>query len=226
MIKKHQTKFIVVLFFVTSIFLASFLRQGDIYSFIVDYPFHFNRILGISETIRHGEVFNTIDFNFMGGLGYLNPVFYNNLFLYPFAILKLIGLSNVSIISILIFSIYFLIQTVSFFSSKTYFCNTKDSLLFTLSYSFSSYFLFDIVYRGAIGELFALALIPIPLFAFLNILFKNDYKKYWVLSIGLLLVFINHNISTLLLILLFIVLYLINIFNNKESKNITITFFK
>lgn len=226
MFKKHQTKVIILIFFIISIFLSAFLRQGDVYTFIVDYPFHFNRILGVAENIKQGEIFNSIDFNTMGGLGYLNPLFYNNLFLYPFALMKVVGFSHTTIISTLLFFIYFITQIVSFFSAKSYFKNTMDSLLFTFSFTLSSYHLFDIVYRGAIGELLAIAMLPIPLFAFLNILLKNKYNNYWLLSIGLLLVFINHNITTLLLIALFIILYLLNIFKNSEAKNITITFFK
>lgn len=226
MIKKHSTKIIVLSFFLVSILLSSFLVKGDIFYFAIDYPFHFNRVLGVAEALKHGEFFNTIDFNMLSGLGYLNPIFYCNIFLYPFAILKLLGLSNVSIITCIIFFTYFLSQLISFFSAKSYFKNNLDSLIFTLIFTFSSHHLFDITYRGAIGELFGLMMLPIPLFAFLNILFKNDYKKWWVLSIGLLSVFINHNITTLLLIILFIILYTLNIYKNKNWKEITITFIK
>lgn len=226
MLKKHSTKIIVFSFFLVSILLSSFLVKGDVFYFSIDYPFHFNRVLGIAEALKQGEFFNTIDFNMLGGLGYLNPIFYNNIFLYPFAILKILGLSNVSIITCIIFFTYFLSQLVSFFSAKSYFKNNLDSLIFTLIFTFSSYHLFDLSFRGAIGELFGLMMLPIPLFAFLNILFKNDYKKWWVLSLGLLSVFINHNITTLLLIILFIILYTLNIYKNKNWKEITITFIK
>lgn len=226
MIKKHSTKIIVLSFFLVSILLSSFLVKGDVFYFAIDYPFHFNRVLGVAEALKQGEFFNTIDFNMLGGLGYLNPIFYCNIFLYPFAILKILGLSNVSIITCMIFFTYFLSQLLSFFSAKSYFKNNLDSLIFTLIFTFSSYHLFDISHRGAIGELFGLMMLPIPLFAFLNILFKNDYKKWWVLSLGLLSVFINHNITTLLLILLFIILYILNIYKNKNWKEITITFIK
>lgn len=224
MIKKHSTKIIVLSFFLVSILLSSFLVKGDVFYFSIDYPFHLNRVLGIAEALKQGEFFNTIDFNMLSGLGYLNPIFYCNIFLYPFAILKILGLSNVSVITCMIFFTYFFTQLISFFSAKSYFKNNLDSLIFTLIFTFSSYHLFDIAYRGAIGELFGLMMLPIPLFAFLNILFKNDYKKWWVLSLGLLLVFINHNITTLLLIVLFIIIYTLNIYKN--CKEITITFIK
>lgn len=226
MFKKHQTKVIILIFFIISIFLTLFIHKDNNFSLIVDYPFHFNRILGIAENMKQGEILNTVDFNFLGGFGYLNPVFYNNLFLYPFALLKLIGMSNALILTILLFSIYFSTQSISFFASRSFFKNTRDSLIFSLSYSFSSYYLFDIVYRGAIGELFAIAMLPIPLFTFLNILYNKEYSKYWILSLGLLFVFINHNITTFLLILIFITFYLCNCFRNKEFKNITITYIK
>lgn len=226
MIKKHSTKIIVLSFFLVSILLSSFLVKGDVFYFAIDYPFHLNRVLGVAEALKQGEFFNTIDFTMLGGLGYLNPIFYCNIFLYPFAILKILGLSNVSIITCMIFFTYLLSQLISFFSAKSYFKNNLDSLIFTLIFTFSSYHLFDMTFRGAIGELFGLMMLPIPLFAFLNILFKNDYKKWWVLSIGLLSVFINHNITTLLLIILFIILYTLNIYKNKNWKEITITFIK
>lgn len=226
MLRKHSTKIIVLSFFLVSILLSSFLVKGDVFYFSIDYPFHFNRVLGIAEALKQGEFFNTIDFNMLSGLGYLNPIFYCNIFLYPFAILKILGLSNISIITCMIFFTYFFTQLISFFSAKSYFKNNLDSLIFTLIFTFSSYHLFDIAYRGAIGELFGLMMLPIPLFAFLNIQFKNDYKKWWVLSLGLLLVFINHNITTLLLIVLFIIIYTLNIYKNKNCKEITITFIK
>ncbi|MEQ2561451.1 hypothetical protein, partial [Sutterella wadsworthensis] len=78
MFKKHSTKIIVFSFFLVSILLSSFLIKGDIFYFAIDYPFHFNRVLGVAEALKQGEFFNTIDFNTMGGLGYLNPIFYSN----------------------------------------------------------------------------------------------------------------------------------------------------
>ena len=59
-----------------------------------DILFHLSRIDGILYEIETGNMFSFIYHNFLNNLGYASPLFYSDIFLYPFALVyKIFNLS-------------------------------------------------------------------------------------------------------------------------------------
>ena len=99
--------------------------------------------------------------------------------------------------------------------------NKKDfaGLLFATLYTFSLYRLDNIVIRFATGEFIAYAFIPLVFYGLYNIL-KGDYRKWYILSIGMALVAYSHLISLLLTALLvgFIFIIAFVFVNSKKER--------
>ena len=96
--------------------------------------------------------------------------------------------------------------------------NKKDfaGLLFATLYTFSLYRLDNIVIRFAMGEFIAYAFIPLVFYG-LFVILKGDYKKWYVLSIGMSLIAYSHLISLLLTGLLVGLIFIIT-FGFVDSK--------
>lgn len=216
----------ILIFALTSLLLSSFVISDGKMFFAIDYFFQMNRIIGLSESIKHFDFLNDIDFTMLNGLGYKNPIFYFNLFLLPFAVLKLIGFSNALLVLCVIFLISFFTMVISYYASNIWFKNNFYSFLFSIFYMFSNYHMFNVFYRGAFGELFGMLFLPIPLFAFIAIIYRNELKYWKMLAFGLLFVLLCHNITAFLLVILFIIIYSINIFKIENKKELTNTFVK
>lgn len=60
-----------------------------------DLPFHLNRIVGIAKAFEEGQILPKIYAYHNNGFGYAAPLFYCDLFLYPFGILYHFGVSAV-----------------------------------------------------------------------------------------------------------------------------------
>ena len=53
------------------------------------------RMQGLYEAIKHGDFFPVVNMSFLGGFGYISNIFYSNLWLYPVAFLRLLGMTTV-----------------------------------------------------------------------------------------------------------------------------------
>ena len=99
--------------------------------------------------------------------------------------------------------------------------NKKDfaGLLFATFYTFSLYRLDNIVIRFATGEFIAYAFIPLVFYGLYTIL-KGDYRKWYILSIGMSLVAYSHLISLLLTALLVGLIFIITFLfvNSKKER--------
>lgn len=91
------------------------------------------------------------------------------------------------------------------------------SLITAVIYISAPYRLTDIYVRLAIGEVLALAFMPI-LFQGLYNLFNKDGKKDYLIVIGTVAIMLSHNISTLLIAGISVIYVLINITKLKEKR--------
>ncbi len=89
-------------------------------------------------------------------------------------------------------------------------------LLATAAYAYSPYRASDIYSRGAMGETWAFVFLPLILYALLLLFKKPNLKKAVLLGLSLALLFVTHNISTLIFIPMVAVLALVLLFLSKE----------
>lgn len=159
-----------------------------------DFKFHFNRIYSISENIRHGKFFFPIYHTTLFNYGYASPLFYGDLFLYPFALLLAAGLKETTVSRLVLYAIVAASIFSSYFAGKKIFRSDRSAFLLTFLYVFSSYYSLNITYRYDLGEAFAMIFIPLVTLGFYSIVYKD--KKYWLwLPFGLAGVILSHTLT-------------------------------
>jgi hypothetical protein len=208
---KYKIPLTLVLFLIVSI-LSIYLTglDGHIWSFLEmgnDGRFHVMRMQGLYEAIKHGNFFPIVNMSFLGGFGYISNIFYSNLWLYPVAFLRLLGMTTVQSF----ISFYVLLNFVTFvISFESYYVVSRrfdKSLIFSFVYTLSTYRIFDMVRRFDIGEVLTLTFLPIVILGVYEI-FYADNSKWWYLTIGMTAVIYSHALSPIL-IAIFILLVVI-----------------
>ena len=185
-----------------------------------DILYHISRIDGLSKSIYSDfNFFPKIYFNLFEGKGYAFPMFYCDIFLIPAALLaKYTGVIIAYKFEILLINFFTALFTYRLL--KKLGLNEIPILLGVILYVFSYYRLYNIYYRAALGELLAIMFIPIALLGIYNSIFNNEKE---IVNIDLIVGFggvaLSHNISLLLLSLMY---FLLIIFNFKKANFIQI----
>lgn len=208
---QHKLFLTLLLFLVASIASIYLTELNDhIWSFLIvnnDGRFHMMRIEGLYESLKQGQLFPIVNMSFLGGFGYISNVFYANLWLYPVAIMRLLGFS----ISSSFITFYIALNFATFltsFSSFYYASRRYDrSLLFSFVYTLSGYRVFDMVRRFDLGEVLTMVFLPIVILGIYEI-FYGDHHKWLILVVGMVAVIYSHALSPIL-ITVFIVYVLI-----------------
>lgn len=159
------------------------------------------------------------------GYGYGYPIFnfYAPLPYYLGSILNLAGFDLLSSTKLMI-AIGVLTSAVTmFFFSKRYFGNL-GGILSAVAYVYFPYHAVNIYVRGAIGEFFAYAFLPLVFYGFFSILEIKKFKEIILrteiilsLSLGIFLVAVSHNLSLLMLMIILAPAILFGLFAAKSK---------
>lgn len=174
----------------------------------MDFHFHYRRLQALMDGIKENHMLIYLDYNAIDGYGYFTKAFYSDFILIPFAIIG--NLTNV----------VFAYQSMIFITTLacglfTYWCvdkiynNKLAAGISAILYTFAYYRLLDIYDRAAIGEALSFTFIPIVFLGLYHII-TGDYKKWYILSIGVSLIILTHLISavlTFVTIIIFLVIY-------------------
>ena len=193
-----------------------YMRDGNVL-FLDDISFHLNRLQSIADGIKGGSFFVHIYPNVLNGYGYASPVFYPDLFLYPFALLSVLGVPTVFSFYLLMTSIFVGMGVAMFFFARK-FLPFWQSVLSSCLYLVLQYSAADIINRAAIGESLALVFLPVVFLGLYNMT-KEDFSKPWILLVGVLGTTYSHTISLYLdawLIVVYTLLHAKTLFPNKK----------
>lgn len=206
-IRKNKTILILItIMIISSIWL---LTNGMPYAH--DIHFHYDRLKGLTNTLKTGD-FLALIHNTYYGYGYATGLFYGNFYLYIPAFLSLLGLSYIASFKILYVLINILTTLSIFYCLKVITKDKKISIIGTILYMFSNYRMVDVYPRGALGEILSFMLIPIIILGLYEIVYGN-YKKWYLFTIGFVLLLLAHLITTFL-VAVFVFIFLI--FNYKR----------
>lgn len=177
-------------------FFMSYLGFGH------DLSFHLARIEGIAKGLLAGEFPVRIQSSQLMGYGYPNGICYGDIFLYPFAALRLIGVSLSNCYRLLAISVNAMTAIIAYIFFKKISGNKAVSLFGTALWTLSPYRLTDMYLRASVGEYIALAFFPVIAYGAISIFNKTDYRssKYgfvWV-AVGMAGIVYSHIISVLL----------------------------
>ena len=190
-----------------------------------DYPYHIQRIASIAEEIRFKglgafpiRVFSTNEY----GYGYASPMFYGDIFLYPFAFLILLGMNAVYAYRIMLLSLYVICFLGMYFAAKQVSKSTQTAIIAACLYAFSSYFAIDVFTRSAIGEAYAFAFCPYAAYGFYCTVIKPEMPKKHRLFLvfGMSGMILSHLISTVVITVFMAVFMIIYRKNWIKQKSI------
>lgn len=204
--KRNIILFLTLLTVISSItlFLIPNMSRGH------DLAFHLSRISALKDNLKLGIIGGYIYPNYLGGYGYANPLFYPDLFLYIPALLSYLGLSIITSYKIFLFLISFTSILTMYITVKGISKNTKCALISSILYGFAAYRLIDMFTRAALGETLAFIFAPLVIYGIYEIVY-GDYKKYYLLVIGMSGLILSHLISTFVIGIILVIFCLVNI---------------
>lgn len=190
-----------------------------------DPGFHMGRIQTLASNIASGHFPNPIGFEYVHKFGYGVGFFYGNFFLYPFALLSLLGVSIYhSYIAYIIVFVALNIFSINFVASKL-FHNPWATIVSGPLYLSSYYFIGVIYFRAAAGELIAFALIPWVLLSTFK-LTQGKYNYWLMFGISFSLLLVTHILSFLITAGAAILIFIMNLIPIFKDKKIFLSFVK
>ena len=184
-----------------------------------DLTYHLNRFQGLANAFEEGQILPKIYPYANYGYGYASPLFYCDLFLYPFAILYHFGVSAVLCYKYCVFFYTLLGNLLIYFIFKKETNNRLLTLIAAVLYSCTNYHIQNIYVRAALGEILAMTFIPFVIHSIYRVLVKNeDAWAYLGVSFSCLLM--CHLISTFLYALFFLIMIIIYIVLNRKDINL------
>ncbi len=162
-----------------------------------DMDFHLSRIYGLGLALLDGQFPVRINLDFWGGAGYLTPVLYPELFLYPAGIMCAAGASVLLAYKALCVAITFATAFVAYYSMRQL-LGDKAGLLFAVLYLANPYRLNEFFIRGALGEGLAMIFMPLAAVGIWQLM-QGDYRRgFWTAVLGITGVLQSHVISVFL----------------------------
>lgn len=207
--------------FFLMIFLSSCILLCENIFFGDDLNFHLSRILFINNNISNGDFFSGLYYFF--GYGYGEAFFYPDFFLYFPALLFHFTNNIILSYKFFILLINILVVTTTYYSVFSITKSKKNSIIITLIYTLLPYRLCTMYYRTSLGESLAFIFFPLVLSGFFQLISGNT-KKWYILAIGMSGLILSHLLSSILIFVALIPLFLIYI--KKLNKDILFGFFK
>lgn len=184
-----------------------------------DGAFHLLRLIGTIDMLKQGQFPTMIISNFCETYGYSMTLFYPPLVTYIPVLLKVIIPTSFAV-SLKIFGALSIIASGYTMYSFVFSLTKKRSIaLFSaIIYMIAPYKLIDVYKRYAIGEFVALIFMP-TLFKGMYNLFEEDGKKHYYITIGTVLLFLSHTITTVYAAI-FCIIYIIFNISKLKDKNV------
>ena len=181
-----------------------------------DSGFHMNRMISLATAIENKDPYPYLNWFQNYNFGYPTPIFYSNLMMY----LPTQWLMNGKDV-VIVFKDYvtMLVMVSSFFIGLLTLKVSKYSyapFLTMLIFQCNTHAITDVLRRGGLGELLALVFIPIILMGIYDVFYNQRPKGIW-LCVGFLGLVLSHNISFILMVILFVIFGILNI--NKVFKD-------
>lgn len=185
-----------------------------------DMTFHMLRIESVHHAIKTGQGFPAYIYDkLMEGYGYGAGIFYPDILLLPAVLLRGIGFSPIGAMTGYIFILLLLTSYTSYMAGRIVGGSHLVGLIMMILYTLGLYHLEDVYIRSAIGEVVAMAFIPLVACALYN--FTEDKKqKRGLLCISFAGVMLCHTISFVLCVILAIVWVIFRIHKIWNKKHI------
>lgn len=186
-----------------------------------DASYHYLRVDALAERIKSGNILSGgIDYLFLDGLGYASSLAYPDVMLYIPAFMRAAGcgIGESMAIFLMVCNTLFLISSFwcTYRISKSPVCAAVATVIFSTSFYRSD----NLYTRFALGEVQAFIFWPLIIYGLYDFIFE-DFKKPYVLGLGIVGMLFTHTISTALAVIMCVFICLIYIKRIiKSPKNI------
>lgn len=179
-----------------------------------DWSFHGQRAEQIFLNLKRGNFLTFIATDAFQHTGVGNFLFYPNVFLYPWAILRLF-FKPVTAFYCWYGLIMLMTFIIAYFSMKAFSKRRIAAMVFSLSYTLGSYHL--CLSTAVFGEFIAASFLPLAFWAFYEVLFRDDSKWPW-LGIGMSLIIYSHVLSVFITSEIMFAIFIMKLIFDKVSK--------
>ena len=167
---KYAVCYLVIILMASIPFFNNYLIRGhDIY-------FHLMRIEGLAQGLRAGEFPVRIQPAWYDGYGYAVSVFYSDLFLYPAALLRLLGISLQDAYKVYVVLCNIATTLISGYSFGKIFRKREIGVFGSCLYTLAPYRLVNLYTRGALGEYTGMIFWPLLIYSCI-LLLNEDRNK-------------------------------------------------
>ena len=179
-----------------------------------DWSFHGQRAEQIFLNLKRGNFLTFIATDAFQHTGVGNFLFYPNVFLYPWAVLRLF-FKPVTAFYCWYGLIMLMTFIIAYFSMKAFSKRRIAAMVFSLSYALGSYHLS--LSNAVFGEFIATSFLPLAFWAFYEVLFRDDSKWPW-LGIGMSLIIYSHVLSVFITSEIMFAIFIMKLIFDKVSK--------
>lgn len=197
---RKQQAVCMILTFTTVFTGLPFFQEGIVPA--VDLVFHLQRIEGVCQGLLSGQFPVRIHPGWLDGHGYASSVFYGDVFMYPSAIMRILGFTVEEAYKFYMILVNAMTVAVAFYA---FYKMTKDELAAmagSVLYA-GNWYRLDCLHHAKVGRCSAMVFYPLVLVGF-YLLFTEDvdskeYKKIWgYLTIGFTGLLMTHMLSGLM----------------------------
>ncbi len=208
-VSKKRIKLSILFIMISAVFIASIPMINEKLFAGHDIVFHIARIEGIARGLTSGQFPVRIHGGTVNDYGYPNSLFYPELLMYIPAILSLFKISVVTAYKVYLIFINILTIGISYYSFKKLFNSRYIALAVSIIYLLNPYRLMVLYQRSAIGEFTAITFLPLILYGLFAII-KGNKKEWLHLTIGATGVLQSHFITTELVVIMCIVVFIVS----------------
>lgn len=155
--------------------------------------FHFSRAEEVYRNLRSGVPFTFIATHTFQQTGVGNFLFYPDVFLYPWALLRFI-LRPVTAYYVWDSLFVFATFVIGYFCMKDYSKDRLRSVFFAIIYGLGTYHVYLGQCHFVLGEFIAYTFLPVVVLGIYHIVFANE-KKWPLLAVGMVLLTYSHILS-------------------------------
>lgn len=192
----------LLIIFILLSFIALFpFFKSDAINSGIDLAFHLNRIVNLSETLRHGKLFSFISTWGLNGVGVPVNMAYGCLPLYPFAVLFMIVHNKIFAYYLGIMFWLVVSCVLSYLFSYKYYGQKIKSVAFSIIYTFANYLFGNFFIIGDIGQAVAWIFMPMFVYGCYSSFIKDDkHREWYYVPLSLAAIVYSHIITTLIAI--------------------------
>lgn len=223
-LSEHESKRIIR----CALLLILFISCIPLYSRILimapsnqDLIFHVSRIEGLTQAMQSGQFPVRIQTYQLNGYGYPVSIMYGDIFLYPCALLGMLGIPATFSYKLLVIAVNAATVYLTYWICRRVFTSYSISLVATLLWTLAPYRLEDVYMRSAVGEYLALTFLPVILYGLYSLFYRDRIgaaRQPWiVLSLGVSAVILSHLLSIVLFVIPLIVVYIVGFIKRRKD---------